>query len=329
MVEAENSLHPTRRCLDDAGRQGTRHAGLPYPEVEQRLDAGGAQLLAKRTGRKALGEEAVADGIGPQGVQDQRRGGGGLAVENGCGALHLCRQDGAGDGRGFPPAEPGKYLQRVVQVPGVAAQCGIDRTGPAQAHVLGQTAAGPLRTGTSAERRADRRRGGRAARGKPGENEQVRAARRGFHAEGERRRAGAGVQCGTEREIGGRQMRRQLENLEPQAAGGADAVQTGAAAPQFRDRGLHFARRSMGNTMGGDPVRGREQGHDRLAQGGSRLALHFCQADRRRFQPVRRPVAAQSVPQSLACIGVGFRQVPHEPPDVGERCCFAHSLGPP
>ena len=200
-------------------------------EIEQRLQAEPVDRLAVAGLGRDLRQQAMIEGGGIGALQDRGRRRRREPVEHHRHLLHARGENRAGDRREFAAAEAAQDFQRILEMRGMQLEPAVDGAGLARHHRRVGAGTGPDPVGAAAaeQRREDRRGGGRGADADVADGEQVDAAGDRLHAERHGRGTGALVEGGSLGEIAGRQMQREIVDLEAEIMGDADLVDRRAA----------------------------------------------------------------------------------------------------
>ena len=161
-----------------------------------------------------------------------------IAVEDDRHLLGARGDDRAGYRREFAPADAAQDLERIAAMAAVQRDRRIDRLGLAAHHrrIRARARPDPVGAAAAVEHAKHGRGDGRIADAEIAEAEEIGAACDRLHAVGHGGGAAAFVERGLARDVAGRQMQREVEDLQPEIVGEADLVDRGAARRAKLDR---------------------------------------------------------------------------------------------
>ena len=231
--------------------------------------------------------------------------------------LHPRGEDRAGDGREFAAADPAQHFQRILQMARHASASAASTTSALRASSPRRrpSRARPSRRRCRrTERAEDRRRNGGIADAEIAEAQQIGAAGNRLHAEGHGGGAAALVERGVLGDVGGRQMQRQVEDLQAEIVGDADLVDRRTAGRAKLDRPLRSPRPGAARCRAGPrrdcrqrspPAAGCTAGGARPVQAASQAAM----SSMRPSEPFGLSALANSVAHRAAAASSSRRQV--------------------
>jgi len=262
-----------------------------------------------------------------RGIEPVEHGGGGaddIAVEHHRDTLRPRREDGAGHGGDLPAAEPAQDLQGIAPMGrvqgdglghggGLAGEAGIVDAG---------AAAHPVRRLAAIERVVDRRRDGGVADSHFADDEEIGAAGDRLHAEGHGGGAGCLVHGRALRDVAGRDVEGEIEDLQPDVEGGTELVDRGAAGREVRQHLARHLGRVGRDSLRDDAMIGSKHRDERPVQRRLALVLHGGEPFDDRLEPAQAawrlgqlPVAG---PDRLDRRLVEGRHQGHEPANIVE-----------
>ena len=306
---------------------------MPRSRIGTLADA--LQGAAVRLFRRDVAGETMLDRGGIERVQHRRRRRDHEAIEDDRHALHARRKDGAAKGRHFATAEPAQHFERVFQVTGMGGKRGVDRRHLARHRgvVDAGAATDPFRAAAAVERGVDRRRHRGVADAHLAQSEHVDLAGHGLHAEGDGAGARRLVHRRGQRDVGGGQIERQLEDLEADAVGGADLVHRGAACGEVLQHRAGHGGRIGRDALRDDAVVAGEDGDLRAVDRRHRLVLPGREKGDELVEPAERSRRLRQLRLARAHrVGGAIRGLRHERQqraDIVERQAAGRHGKPP